>query len=117
MAYTDHVQPIIELAGTASKPSFLGPFLEEGGVTTRLHIGNIPTTATEYDLEAMFRQFGLVESVGIRKDRPTGLSSGSAYVVMCNEMDAESAINRLNFSQYGGRTISVSRSRLGQQGS
>ncbi|MDH4071928.1 MAG: RNA-binding protein [Gammaproteobacteria bacterium] len=83
-------------------------------MTTRLHVGNIPTTATDDDLEAMFRQFGLVDNVGILKNQATGLSNGSGFVVMCNEMDAESAISRLNFSQYGGRTISVSRSRLGQ---
>lgn len=80
-------------------------------MSTRLHIGNIPITATELDLESMFRQFGLVESAGITKSRATGLSSGSGFVVMINDMDAESAIKRLNFSQYGGRTISVSRAR------
>lgn len=80
-------------------------------MTTKLHIGNIPSTATDKDLEIMFRQFGLVESTGITKDPLTGLSKGSGYVEMCNEMDAETAINRLNFSQYGGRTIGVSRAR------
>ena len=80
-------------------------------MTTKLNIGNIPATATAKDLEAMFRQFGLVESVGITKDPDTGLSNGCGYVEMCNEMDAETAINRLNFSQYGGRTIAVSRAQ------
>ncbi|MFQ6005036.1 MAG: RNA recognition motif domain-containing protein [Woeseia sp.] len=85
-------------------------------MTTKLHIGNIPPTATDKDLEIMFRQFGLVESVGITKDPHTGLSKGCGYVEMCNEMDAESAISRLNFSQYGGRTIGVSRARIPQSG-
>jgi RNA recognition motif-containing protein len=80
-------------------------------MTTKLHIGNIPPTATDKDLEIMFRQFGLVESTGITKNPQTGLSMGSGYVEMCNEMDAESAISRLNFSQYDGRTIGVSRVR------
>lgn len=80
-------------------------------MTTKLHIGNIPTTATDQDLEVMFRQFGLVESTGILKDPITGLSRGCGYVEMCNDLDAESAIRRLNFSQYGGRTIGVSRAR------
>jgi RNA recognition motif-containing protein len=78
-------------------------------MTTKLHIGNIPSTATDKDLEIMFRQFGLVDSTGITKDPLTGLSKGCGYVEMCNELDAESAIGRLNFSQYGGRTIGVSR--------
>jgi len=80
-------------------------------VTTMLHIGNIPSTATDKDLEVKFRQFGLVESTGITKDPLTGMSNGTGFVEMCNEMDADSAISRLNFSQYGGRTIGVSRSR------
>jgi cold-inducible RNA-binding protein len=80
-------------------------------VTTKIHIGNIPSTATSRDLEIMFRQFGLVESSAITKDPHTGLSKGCGQVEMCNEMDAESAIRRLNFSQYGGRTIGVSRAR------
>ena len=83
-------------------------------MTTRLNVGNFPTTVTDKDLEAMFRQFGFVESVGISKDQRTGLSNGCGYVDMCNELDAESAISRLNFSQYGGRTISVGRSRIGR---
>ena len=78
-------------------------------MTTMLHIGNIPPTATDKDLEVMFRQFGLVESTGITKDPNTGLSKGCGYVEMCNDMDANSAVSRLNFSQYGGRTIGVSR--------
>lgn len=81
-------------------------------MTTKLHIGNIPHTATVKDLETMFRQFGDVESAGINKDPVTGLSKGCGYVEMHNDLDAESAISRLNFSQYGGRTIGVSRLRI-----
>ena len=83
-------------------------------MATRLSIGNFPTTVTDRDLEAMFRQFGLVDSVHISRDRLTGLSNGCGNVVMTNDRDAESAINRLNFSQYGGRTISVSRTQTGR---
>ena len=78
---------------------------------TRLHIGNIPATATEKDLETMFRQFGLVESTGITKDPQTGLSRRHGFVDMQNDADAQSASSRLNFTQYGGRTIGVSRAR------
>ena len=83
-------------------------------MSTKLHIGNIPATATDKDLESMFRQFGRVESTGITKHPVTGLSQGCGFVEMCNDLDAESAIRRLNFSQYGGRTIGVSRARTPQ---
>jgi RNA recognition motif-containing protein len=85
--------------------------LQEKSVTTRLHIGNIPSATTNEDLGAMFRNFGPVASAGIMRDQSSGLNNGCGFVEMCNDVDAESAIKRLNFSQYGGRTISVSRSR------
>lgn len=83
-------------------------------MSTKLHIGNIPSTATVQDLEAMFGRFGLVDSAGINKDPTTGLSKGFGFVEMCNDTDAQSAINKLNFTQYGGRTIGVSRARTDQ---
>jgi RNA recognition motif-containing protein len=105
--------PFIELAGLGAPILLLRfPTPKEARMTTKLHIGNIPSTATGKDLEIMFRQFGLVESVGITKDPQTGLSKGCGYVEMCNDLDADSAISRLNFSQYGGRTIGVSRVRI-----
>ena len=80
-------------------------------MTTKLHVGNIPRTSTTNDLEAMFQQFGLVDSVEITTDPQSGLSTGCGVVVMCNDADAQSAIDRLNFSQYAGNTIGVSRAR------
>lgn len=80
-------------------------------MSTRLHIGNIPVTATVSDIKIMFGKFGSVESVGINKDPDTGLSNGIGFVEMSTEKDAESAISRLNFSQYDGRTIGVSRAQ------
>jgi RNA recognition motif-containing protein len=80
-------------------------------MTTKLHIGNIPRTSTVTDLEAMFRQFGLVDSINITTDPVSRLSTGCGVVDMCNDTDAQVAIDRLNFSQYAGHTIGVSRAR------
>ncbi len=66
------------------------------------------------EIEGLFRPFGLVASVAITKDPVTGVSTGCGTVEMDNESDAQSAINRLNFSQFGGRTIGVSRKRSPQ---
>ena len=75
----------------------------------RLYIGNIPTAATRDDLRAMFEHFGTVEAVGIFKDRYTGTSSGRGVIEMASASAAEIAITHLHYTQYGGRTISVSR--------
>ena len=80
-------------------------------MTTKLHIGNMPRNSTLQEIEGLFRPFGLVASVLITKDPVTGENTGCGTVEMDNEHDAQSAINRLNFSQFGGRTIGVSRKR------
>ncbi len=80
-------------------------------MSTKLHVGNISPTVSEDDLMATFGQFGPVETVEIAKDSATGLSRGFAIVAMTRDADATDAIGRLNFTQYAGRTIGVSRSR------
>jgi len=75
----------------------------------RLYLGNISAAVTSEDLRAMFEHFGQVRSVGIIKDRFTGMNNGGVVVEMVNDVDAEIAISRLHFTQYGGRTISVGR--------
>jgi RNA recognition motif-containing protein len=61
-------------------------------MSTKLHVGNIPSTVLEDDLQAIFAKFGPVDTVEIARDSGTGLSRGFAIV-------------------YAGRTIGVSRSR------
>jgi cold-inducible RNA-binding protein len=80
-------------------------------MSTRLHIGNFPITTTVEDIQQLFGRFGSVESAGINKDPVTGASKGFGFVEMSIENDADTAIRRLNFSQFGGRTIGVSRAR------
>ena len=80
-------------------------------MSTKLHIGNIPSTVLEDDLQATFAKFGPVETVEIARDSGTGMSKGFAIVAMARDEDAATAIGRLNFTQYAGRTIGVSRSQ------
>ena len=80
-------------------------------MSTKLHVGNIPSTVSEDDLQATFAKFGPVDDVEIARDSGTGLSKGFAVVAMARDADAAAAIGRLNFTQYAGRTIGVSRSR------
>ena len=80
-------------------------------MSTKLHVGNIPSTVLKDDLHATFAKFGPVDAVEIARDTGTGLSKGFATVTMARDEDAITAIGRLNFTQYAGRTIGVSRSR------
>ena len=78
-------------------------------MTTKLHIGNLPRNSTLLEIEALFRPFGLVASVAITKDPVTGANTGCGTVEMDNESDALSAVDRLNFKEFGGQIIGVSR--------
>lgn len=80
-------------------------------MSTKLHVGNIPSSVLEGDLQTTFAKFGPVDSVEIAKDSGTGLSRGFATVSMARDQDAVTAIGRMNFTQYAGRTIGVSRAR------
>lgn len=80
-------------------------------MSTRLHVGNIPSTVLEDDLQAIFARFGPVDTVEIARHAGTGVSKGFAIVAMAHDQDAATAIGRMNFTQYAGRTIGVSRSR------
>lgn len=80
-------------------------------MSTRLHVGNIASSVVEEDLIATFGKFGPVDTVEIARDAVTGRNRGFAIVSMAHDQDAMNAISRLNFTQYGGRTIGVSRSR------
>lgn len=80
-------------------------------MSTKLHVGNISSTVAEGDLRATFGQFGQVETVEIARDAGSGRSRGFAIVAMTRDEDASDAIGRLNFTDYAGRIIGVSRSR------
>ncbi|MDH3275146.1 MAG: RNA-binding protein [Gammaproteobacteria bacterium] len=80
-------------------------------MTAKLHIGNMPPTSTNNAIEGLFRPFGLVSSVVFAKDPLTGLNTGCGTIEMDCDADAQSAINRLNFSQYGGRILCLSATR------
>ena len=71
-------------------------------MSTRLHVGNIPSTVLEDDLQAMFAKFGPVDNVEIARDSGTGLSKDFAVVAMARDAEAATAIGRLNFTQYAG---------------
>jgi hypothetical protein len=62
----------------------------------------------EDELIAAFEQDGRkVESAHIMVDRDTGRSRGFAFVEMGSDADAQSAIQALNGTDLGGRTLKV----------
>src|SRR5664279_6422719 len=72
----------------------------------KIYVGNLPFTASEADIRALFSQHGTVESVSLPTDRETGRPRGFGFVEM-SQSDASRAIQSLNGQDMGGRPLRV----------
>ena len=81
---------------------------EESSMTTRIHVGNLPFTASNEQLTQLFSPFGEVVETTIITDRDTGQSKGFAFVQMSQDSAAQSAIAQLNGATLDDRTLRVS---------
>ncbi len=77
----------------------------------KLYVGNLPYSATSESLESYFAQAGNVSSAKVIVDRDSGRSKGFGFVEMSNDEEAEAAIEKLNNTQFEGRTIRISEAR------
>jgi len=77
----------------------------------RLYVGGLPYQTTEQDLIDLFEQVGQVTEVSVITDRDTGRSKGFGFVEMSDEKAARTAIERLNGTLLGNRTITVNEAR------
>ena len=77
----------------------------------RLYVGGLPYQTTEQDLIDLFEQTGQVTEVSVITDRDTGRSKGFGFVEMSDDQAAQAAIERLNGTLLGDRTITVNQAR------
>ncbi len=77
----------------------------------RLYVGGLPYQTNEQDLIDLFSQFGQVISATVITDRDTGRSKGFGFVELGSDDEAHAAIDRLNGSSMGNRTITVNEAR------
>lgn len=73
---------------------------------TKLFVGNLPFTATEDSVRALFAPHGTVESLALINDRETGRPRGFGFIEMSNA-DASRAISALNGVDFEGRALKV----------
>ena len=81
-----------------------------------IYIGNLSREVTEDELRQSFEAFGQVTSVNVIKDRYSGESRGFGFVEMSTKSEAQAAINGLNGTSLGERTLSVSEARPRTEG-
>lgn len=76
-----------------------------------IFISNLNYRVVESELQALFENYGVVDSVKIITDRETGRSRGFSFVEMPNDEEAEEAIEELNQSDFKGRDLNVSQAK------
>ena len=81
-----------------------------------IYVGNLSREVTEDELRQSFEAFGQVTSANIIKDRYSNESRGFAFVEMSTKSEAQAAINGLNGTSLGERTLSVSEARPRTEG-
>ncbi|MFO7996402.1 MAG: RNA-binding protein [Dehalococcoidia bacterium] len=81
-----------------------------------IYVGNLSRETTEDELRQAFEAFGQVTSVNIIKDRYSGESRGFGFVEMATKSEAQAAINGLNGTSLGERTLSVNEARPRSEG-
>lgn len=77
----------------------------------KLYVGNLTYETTTADLEALFGQFGTVQSAQVIADRDTGRSKGFGFVEMSSEQEAQTAIAGLSGKEIQGRTLTVNEAK------
>ena len=77
----------------------------------KLYVGNLTYNVNESDLEALFSQFGTVQSAQIIVDRDTNRSKGFGFVEMGSDAEAQAAIQGLNGHDHGGRNLTVNEAK------
>jgi RNA recognition motif-containing protein len=77
---------------------------------SKIYVGNLPFSADESAVRALFAQHGTVESVTLITDRDTGRPRGFGFVEM-PKADAARAIQNLNGHEMNGRQLKVNEAK------
>jgi RNA recognition motif-containing protein len=72
-----------------------------------IYVGNIPFELSEDQLRDAFGAYGEVTSVKLIMDRETGRPRGFGFVEMSDDEAGRKAVEALNGSELGGRTLKV----------
>jgi RNA recognition motif-containing protein len=76
-----------------------------------IYVGNLPYTATDSELEALFGQHGQIGRASVVIDRETGRSRGFGFVEMPNDDEGQRAIEALNGFDMNGRKLVVNEAK------
>ncbi|GAB4028433.1 MAG: RNA-binding protein [Elusimicrobiota bacterium] len=77
----------------------------------KLYVGGLPFATGDQELNDLFAAHGKVNSAKIITDKFSGRSRGFGFVEMENDNEAQSAIEKMNNSEYSGRRLTVNEAR------
>ena len=73
----------------------------------KLLVRNIARSTTEDELNALFSQFGTVQSCNLVMDKDTGKSKGFGFIEMPKLGDAKAAMKSINGKEIAGNKLRV----------
>ena len=76
-----------------------------------IFVGNLAKEVTEEDLQALFSEFGSVQSVKIIRDMFSSESKGFGFIEMPSASEAQAAIKELNTREVKGKKITTNEAR------
>ncbi|MEC5395275.1 RNA recognition motif domain-containing protein [Bergeyella sp. RCAD1439] len=76
-----------------------------------IFISNLNYSTVESELQALFENYGDVQSAKIIMDRETGRSRGFGFVEMPSNSEANRAIEELNQQEFKQKVLNVSEAR------
>ena len=79
----------------------------------RIYVGNLPFSASDDEVRALFSEYGTVDEVNLITDRETGRPRGFGFVEMSD--GADEAIQALHQKDMGGRALNVNEARPRQE--
>jgi RNA recognition motif-containing protein len=82
---------------------------------TKLFVGNLPFSATEQSVRALFEPHGTIESIALINDRETGRPRGFGFIEMSSS-DASKAMQALNGKDFEGRALKVNEAQSKERG-
>ena len=82
---------------------------------TKLFVGNLPFSATEESVRALFAPHGTIESLALITDRETGRPRGFGFIEMSGA-DAAKAMQALNGTNFEGRNLKVNEAQARERG-
>ena len=81
-----------------------------------IYVANLNFKVQDDELRELFEAYGEVSSAKVIQDRDSGQSRGFGFVEMPSDEDAAAAIENLDGTDFGGRSLRVSEARPKPQG-